>query len=65
LSKRMLITSNQQQSEMVLSHSFNDRCNDELGYQPVLNLKRISPFDLVGLVNIISLQADPEDPLDP
>jgi hypothetical protein len=44
---------------------FADRCARELGYQPVDILDRLSPFDLAARPNLISLHADPQDPLDP
>lgn len=61
----VLVTTSRDQSLYIESPVFARRNEDELGYQPLTMLKRISPHDLVMAQNLISLQADPMDPLDP
>jgi hypothetical protein len=60
-----LITSDQEQSAYIAGAVFQDRCFQELGYQPVDELRRVSRFDLAFLPNLESLQDDARDPLDP
>jgi hypothetical protein len=61
----ILITSSGDQSLYIEGTAFAERCARELGYQPMTSLKRLSPFDLAGTANLVSLHADPQDPLDP
>lgn len=61
----MVITASEDASQYIESRSFADRCATELGYRPVEIVRRASPFDLEARPNIISLHADPKDPLDP
>ena len=63
--RKALITTSPEQSQYIEDPRFAERCTKELGYQPVRLLKRISPFDLECLPAEESLQADPQDPLDP
>jgi len=65
LDKAAVITASEDTSQYIQSREFADRCARELGYQPVEILDRISPFDLRARPNLISLHADPQDPLDP
>jgi len=65
LEKAMVITSSEDGSQYIQSREFADRCASELGYQPVDILDRVSPFDLRARLNLISLHADLQDPLDP
>lgn len=65
LGKPGLITTDTDQSASIDSAAFAERCLKELGYQPVVGLRRISAFDLAFSVNVESLQGDARDPLDP
>jgi len=59
------VTTSQSQSAYIESSVFSVRCRDELGFQPMALLRRVSPFDLAMSLNIDSLHADSSDPLDP
>ena len=63
--KKALVTTDLGQSQSIESPAFAKRCMDELGYVPQQILGRTSPFDLEFLPTLDSLQADPQDPLDP
>jgi len=63
--KAMVITASEDTSQYIQSSEFRDRCARELGYQPLVILDRLSPFDLAARPNLISLHADAQDPLDP
>ena len=65
LGKPVLITTSQDQSLFIETPAFATRCQAELGYQPMTAYRRLSPFDLTAAPNLASLQADPQDPLDP
>jgi hypothetical protein len=63
--KKALITTDPGQSASIENPAFAKRNLNELGYEPLKALRRISPFDLEFLPVIDSLQMDPTDPLDP
>lgn len=63
--KKALVTTDLGQSQSIESPAFEKRCIDELGYVPQQILGRTSPFDLEFRPTLDSLQADPQDPLDP
>jgi len=63
--KKALVTTDLGQSQSIESPAFEKRCMDELGYAPQKILGRTSPFDLEFRPVLDSLQADPQDPLDP
>jgi hypothetical protein len=63
--KLLLVSSHQDQSQYMAGSEFIQRCDTELGYQPLKDVQRVSPFDLAAHINILSLEADPLDPLDP
>ena len=63
--KKALVTTDLGQSQSIESATFEKRCIDELGYAPQKILGRTSPFDLEFRPTLDSLQADPQDPLDP
>ena len=63
--RTLLITTDQSQSAYISGKEFHDRCVRELGYQPGVVGKRLSPFDLEFVVSAASLHADSRDPLDP
>jgi hypothetical protein len=63
--KKALVTTDPGQSQNIESAGFAKRCMDELGYLPQQILGRFSPFDLEFRPTLDSLQADPQDPLDP
>jgi hypothetical protein len=63
--KKALVTTDPGQSQNIESAGFEKRCIDELGYVPQRILGRTSPFDLEFRPMLDSLQADPQDPLDP
>jgi DUF218 domain len=65
LETAMVITASEDTSQYIQSREFRDRCARELGYQPVDIFDRLSPFDLAARPNLVSLHADPQDPLDP
>lgn len=65
LSRNFVITSSELQTEYIQSRRFANRCLRVLGYRPAYIQKRSSPFDLIVRPNILSLQADLADPLDP
>jgi len=65
LDRPVLITTSQDQSLSIELPSFAARNSAELGYQPMGAYKRLSPFDLAATPNLVSLHADPQDPLDP
>jgi hypothetical protein len=65
LDRPVLITTSQDQSLSIELPSFATRCQSELGYQPMAAYRRLSPFDLAATPNLVSLHADPQDPLDP
>ena len=51
--------------EYILTPAFARRCEDELGYLPVTHIADLSTFEISAIPNIVSLHADPGDPLDP
>jgi len=61
----VLVTTSRDQSLYIGSDVFTKRNTEELGYQPLTDLKRLSPNDIEGRINLFSLHADPTDPLDP
>lgn len=61
----VLITTSQDQSFSIESAAFAKRNQDELGYEPMTAFKRLTPFDVTAKPNLLSLHADPQDPLDP
>jgi hypothetical protein len=63
--REALVTTDPSQSRGIECPAFVTRCNTELGYMPVRVLARLNPFDLAFLPLKESLQADPQDPLDP
>ncbi|WP_372787092.1 YdcF family protein [Phenylobacterium sp.] len=63
--RTLLVTTSGDQSGYIEGPGFADRCAKELGYQPMTGLTRLSAFDLAGAANLVSLHADPQDPLDP
>ncbi len=65
MDRPMLITTSQDQSLSIELPSFAARNQAELGYVPVTGVKRLSPFDVSALPNLVSLHADMTDPLDP
>ena len=60
-----LITTDSYQSTYIEGDAFAQRCEKELGYQPVAVGRRVSLFDLEFRPRIDSLQIDAMDPLDP
>ncbi|MEI7933254.1 MAG: YdcF family protein, partial [Alphaproteobacteria bacterium] len=65
MSRPVLVTTSQGQSASIEADAFRRRNEDELGYQPMTLVRRLNPNDLVMTPNIVSLHADPRDPLDP
>ncbi len=66
-SQPVLVTSDPIQSAYFANHNLalDRRCNEELGYLPYLNLKRVTANDTSFSVTPLSLQLDGRDPLDP
>lgn len=60
-----LITTQQYHLDSIASIAFDDRNDRELGYRPYLSKRRLSRFELEWTPNVMSLHADPLDPLDP
>ncbi len=65
LSRPMLISTDAQQTTMILSSAFAVRCQQELGLRPFRSLRRLSPTEIEMKPDPISLQVDAMDPLDP
>jgi hypothetical protein len=62
---KALITTDSYQSTYIEGDAFAKRCGEELGYQPVTVLRRLSAFDLEFTPRLESLRIDSMDPLDP
>jgi hypothetical protein len=63
--QKALIVTDQLQSASIESAQFTQRCEKELGYQPIRLAGRTSPFDLEFVPLIDSLEADASELLDP
>ena len=63
--RKALVSTDPDQSRYIEDPLFAKRCTEELGYVPFRLLGRTSPLDLEFLPVKESLQADPQDPLDP
>ena len=61
----VLITTSEDQSFSIEAPSFAARNKAELGYEPMTGYRRLSPFDVTAIPNLVSLHADSSDPLDP
>lgn len=60
-----LATTQQYHLDSIAAIGFDDRNDRELGYRPYLSKRRLSRFELEWTPNVMSLHADPLDPLDP
>jgi hypothetical protein len=60
-----LITTQRYHLDSIASTAFDDRNERELGYRPYVSARRLSRFEVEWLPNVMSLHADPLDPLDP
>jgi len=65
MTRPVVVTTSQGQSASIEADAFRRRNEEELGYQPMTVVRRLNPNDLVMTPNIVSLHADPRDPLDP
>lgn len=65
IDKKSLVVTNPWHSSYVESNVFKERCQKELGYQPVDLHKRLSPFTLEFTGNKVSTHQNPYQPLDP
>lgn len=63
--RKALVTTDRFHSAYIESEAFHKRFEDELGYQPVRILGRVSIFDLEFVPQVDALQIDPMAPLDP
>ena len=63
--KQAIVSTSSGHSEYVTGSTFHDRCLNELGYLPVIIGNRLSATEVEFLPLLISLDADPGDPLDP
>ncbi|HEY8183484.1 MAG TPA: YdcF family protein, partial [Thermoanaerobaculia bacterium] len=63
--RKALITTDRFQSAYIESEGFAKRNQQELGYQPVKLLGRVSIFDLEFTPQLDALQIDAMSPLDP
>jgi hypothetical protein len=61
----VMITTDEYQTSSIRSPEFVKRSEQELGYVPFRNLRPLSPTDTAFNIQILSLQADSSDPLDP
>lgn len=61
----LLITTDHQQSAYITDKVFAERCLKELGYQPGVLGRRLSPYDVEFRASRLSLHADSRDALDP
>jgi hypothetical protein len=60
-----LITTQRYHLDSIASTAFDQRNDRELGYRPYVSTRRLSRFEVEWLPNVMSLHADPLDPLDP
>jgi hypothetical protein len=60
-----LITTHQYHLDSIASAAFDERNDHELGYRPYMSTRRLSRFEVEWFPNVLSLHADPTDPLDP
>ena len=65
MDRPVLITTSPDQSAFIEAPAFAARNKAELGYEPMTGYRRLTPFDVSGFPNLVSLHADPSDPLDP
>jgi hypothetical protein len=65
LDKPVLIVSNAEQSRYITSPEFAARNPAELGYDPGVIGRRLSPYEVEFTPSLHSLRVDPLDPLDP
>jgi hypothetical protein len=65
LDKPALIVSNAEQSRYITSPEFAARNPAELGYDPGVIGRRLSPYEVEFTPSLHSLRVDPLDPLDP
>jgi len=65
LDKPALIVSNAEQSRYITSPEFAARNPAELGYDPGVIGRRLSPYEVEFTPSLHSLRVDPWDPLDP
>ena len=65
LTKAFLIVTDTTQSSYIAGAKFAQRDIDELGYQPVLSMKRLSPTEIEAEPSAKVVYVDPLDPLDP
>jgi len=65
MSQKALVTTGNSQLEVIVSQTFVERCQRELGYVPYTAMKKLSDTDAEYLYSIESLHADAIDPLDP
>jgi hypothetical protein len=63
--KRVLCISTAGQMGYILAPFFANRCHQELGYVPFVDLQKIDPFTASYIPARASLQLDATDPLDP
>ncbi|WP_339921338.1 YdcF family protein [uncultured Flavobacterium sp.] len=65
IDKKSIVVTNVSHSDYVGSPNFNARCREELGYLPVIILKRLNSTAIEFMPKIESLHQNPIDPLDP
>ncbi|MGY0407798.1 MAG: YdcF family protein [Polaribacter sp.] len=65
LKKKSLMITNNFHSKDITTKKFSERCLIELGYQPATLFKRLSKTVVEFTPNTLSLQQQPNDPLDP
>lgn len=65
LDQKSLVVTNPSHSAYTGSETFKNRCQSELGYQPVNFHARLSPTTLEFTGNLVSLHQNPNQPLDP
>jgi hypothetical protein len=63
--KKSLCTTSIFQADYIASNNFKEINLNYLKYTPFLSLKRLNDFDIEFIPNLLSLQMDNLDPLDP
>jgi len=63
--KEVVVASHGNQTAYLASATFAARCAEELGFQPLTDIRALSPVTVSGRINLLSLSLDPLDPLDP
>jgi uncharacterized SAM-binding protein YcdF (DUF218 family) len=63
--KPMLVVSDYKQIDMIASEKFDARCLKEMRFKPYSTKERLSPEEVSMQPDVMSLQTDANDPMDP